>query len=102
MDSQKISTGSSESDCTTVPALSVGASVAVQHTPGPRAKFYVARRDTRWDVYPQLEPQQVVAHDWRGFYQISAEGKWFLTPTSFNLEREISATEAGYPTAVRA
>jgi hypothetical protein len=58
------------------------------------AKFYVARRDTRWDVYPQREPEQVVAHDWHGFWAWSAGGFWFKTPASFVFIREITKQEA--------
>jgi hypothetical protein len=29
-------------------------------------EFYEARRDTRWDVYPQAEPVQSVAVEWAG------------------------------------
>jgi len=53
-------------------------------------KFYEARRDTRWDVYPQAEPVEVVAHDWYGFWaRVPATGEWFLTPTSYVLLCEI-------------
>lgn len=59
------------------------------------AKFYVARRDTRWDVYPQRQPEEVVAHDWHGFWSRSkVTGEWFKTPTSYVLEREITREEA--------
>ena len=57
MDSQKISTGSSESDCTTVPALSVVASVADQKTelvstPMYQAALKALRAD--WSPYSEL------------------------------------------------
>lgn len=61
-----------------------------KHTPGKDAKFYYARRDTRWDVYPQQEPVEIVAHDWYGFYALSDSGFWFKTPTSYNLGEEIT------------
>lgn len=57
-------------------------------------KYYVARRDTRWDVYPQQEPEVVVAHDWWGFWERAPQGFWFQTPRSFVLVREISEQEA--------
>ena len=58
------------------------------------AKFYVARADTRWDVYPQQQPETVVAHDWYGFWAKTLTGEWFKTPTSYVLIREISRHEA--------
>lgn len=58
-------------------------------------KFYEARRDTRWDPYPNREPLCVVAHDWNGFWEQSAPGEWFLCrSTSFNLGRQITKEEA--------
>jgi len=60
-------------------------------------KFYIARRDTRWDVYPQQQPEEVVAHDWWGFWSKDANGNWFKTPTSYVLVREISEQEANGP-----
>ena len=57
-------------------------------------KFYVARRNTRWDVYPQREPTQVVAHDYWGFWAYDREAGWYKTPTSFDFEREITKDEA--------
>lgn len=65
-----------------------------------RPKFYLARRDTRWDVYPQKEPLQIVAHDWNGFWGrvedvAGATGHgWFKHPASFVLCREITQEEA--------
>lgn len=38
-----------------------------------RPKFYTARRDTRWDVYPSEEPLKVVVHNWEGFYDHDAK-----------------------------
>ncbi len=58
------------------------------------ARFYVGTRDTRWDVYPQREPGEVIAHDWRGFWAFAPAGFWFKTPTSYNLAREITRDEA--------
>jgi hypothetical protein len=60
----------------------------------PNAKFYTARRDTRWDVYPQAQPETVVAFDWYGFWEKSNHGFWFLTPASFKLMKEITKQEA--------
>lgn len=57
-------------------------------------KFYLGRRDTRWDVYPQKEPLVVVAHDWHGFWARTADGQWFKSPTSYVLQREITEQEA--------
>lgn len=59
-----------------------------------RPKFYLARRDTRWDPYPAQEPIEVVAHDWNGFWAYDRKAGWFKTPTSYNLQREISKLEA--------
>ncbi len=60
----------------------------------PDAKFYIGRRDTRWDVYPQREPSEAVGHDYWGFWTIGKSGEWFLTPTSYVFEREVTKAEA--------
>ena len=61
----------------------------------PDAKFYLARRDTRWDVYPGREQIEAVAHDWYGFWSFdAANGFWWKTPTSYVLENEITKSEA--------
>ena len=58
-------------------------------------KFYIARRDTRWDVYPSREPEKAIAFDWKGFWEQYEPGLWFYNPyTSYNLCREISEEEA--------
>jgi hypothetical protein len=62
--------------------------------PGPRAKFYIGHRCTRWDVYPQQEPAQVVAHDWEGFYALTEDGRWFKSPASYTFMNEISRADA--------
>lgn len=59
-----------------------------------RPKFYLARRDTRWDVYPQQEPVKAIAHDWYGFWDRTEDGKWFKTPESYVLLKEITEAEA--------
>jgi len=59
-----------------------------------RPKFYIARRDTRWDVYPQREPEEVVAYDYYGFWKRSADGTWFQSPASYVFVREIGIVEA--------
>lgn len=66
----------------------------MNHTKMIRPKFYIGRRDTRWDVYPQAEPEQVVAHDWHGYWAKTPDGQWFMSPASYNLIREISEAEA--------
>jgi len=58
------------------------------------AKFYIGRRDTRWDVYPGEEPEKVVAHDWHGFWEKDSNGTWFKTPASYVLVRQIAEAEA--------
>lgn len=60
----------------------------------PDRKFYLARRDTRWDVYPQREPLEAVAHDWHGFWALTKDGEWFKTPTSYVMGREVTEAEA--------
>jgi hypothetical protein len=55
-----------------------------------RPKFYLARRDTRWDVYPQREPLEIVAHDYYGFWARSDKGFWFKSPTSYVLQEQIT------------
>lgn len=57
-------------------------------------KFYIARRNTRWDVYPQREPEVAVAHDCHGFWSLTLAGEWFKDPTSYDLGREITEAEA--------
>lgn len=57
-------------------------------------KFYIARRNTRWDVYPQRQPEVAVAHDWHGFWSLALTGEWFKTPTSYDLGREVTEAEA--------
>lgn len=49
------------------------------------AKLYWARRDTRWDPYPQQEPVQLVLHDWYGVWRPLRNGGWFLTPESMDV-----------------
>lgn len=65
------------------------------------AKFYVARRDTRWDVYPQREPEVFVAHDWHGFWALTDDGEWFKTPTSYVLIRQIDDAKEGLEAFLR-
>jgi hypothetical protein len=57
-------------------------------------KFYFGSIDTRWHVYPQKQPREVVAHDWSGPWALSEKGEWFKSPVSYNLHREITAEEA--------
>lgn len=65
-----------------------------------RPKYYLARRDTRWDVYPAQQPLKAVALDWHGFWERAADGRWFKTPTSYILASEISEQDANaYPLA---
>jgi hypothetical protein len=69
-----------------------------QPTTMTHPKFYLARRDTRWDIYPQQEPLKAVAHDWHGFWERDAQVGWFKTPTSYVLAKEITEDEANaYP-----
>lgn len=67
---------------------------ALRHTPGKDARFWIGSRDTRWDVYPCREPEEVVAHDWNGFYARTASGEWFKSPASYVFHREITKAEA--------
>ena len=62
----------------------------------PDAKFYTARRCTRWDVYPQAQPLTAVAHDWYGFWTFDtrAGGGWSPTPTAYVLGKEITRDAA--------
>jgi len=50
-----------------------------------KGRLFWARRDTRWDVYPQQEPIELIAHNWEGFWSPLPDGSWFLTPVSYNL-----------------
>lgn len=59
-----------------------------------RPKFYLARRDTRWDPYPSQEPVKAVALDWHGYWERDAKIGWFKTPVSYVVVREISKDEA--------
>lgn len=59
-----------------------------------RPRYYVGKRDTRWDVYPQVQPEQVVAHDCHGFWAKAENGSWYKSPASYCLLREITEQEA--------
>jgi len=59
-----------------------------------RPKFYVARRDTRWDVCPSEEPKKVIAFDYNGYWDYAPIVGWFKTPTCYNFVREITKEEA--------
>ena len=59
-----------------------------------KPRFYLARRCTRWDVYPQRQPLEAIAHDYEGFWALTDAGEWFKTPTSYVFEREITESEA--------
>lgn len=59
-----------------------------------RPKFYLARRCTRWDVYPQREPLVAIAHDYQGFWAQYEPGKWFKSPASYVFHGEISEERA--------
>lgn len=59
-----------------------------------RPKFYLARRCTRWDVYPQPQPLEAIAFDWQGYWARTESGEWFLSPASYNFQREITEAEA--------
>lgn len=56
-----------------------------QKTPMKDFKTCWGRRDTRWDVYPQQEPVQLIGHDWHGFWCPLPDGTWFLTCSSYSL-----------------
>ena len=47
------------------------------------AKFYIGSVCTRWHVYPQRQPLEVIAHDWHGFWALTADGQWFKSPVSY-------------------
>jgi len=59
-----------------------------------RPKYYKARRDTRWDVYPQQEPVEVVALDYQGFWAKTVRGEWFKSPASYLCGEQITEAEA--------
>lgn len=67
---------------------------AMQPTTMIRPKFYMARRDTRWDPYPQRESERPVAHDYYGFWALSADRQWFKSCAGYVLLREITREEA--------
>jgi hypothetical protein len=59
------------------------------------ARFWLARRDTRWDVYPSQQPLTVCAHDWWGFWALSEQGFWYYcSATSFRFQQEITREQA--------
>ncbi len=58
------------------------------NTPMRSAKYYWAKLDTRWHVYPQAEPTQLVAHNWEGFWCPLPDGRWYKSPVSFVLQCE--------------
>lgn len=59
-----------------------------------RPKFYLARIDTRWHVYPQRQPLVAVALDYRGYWAFSKHGFWYKAPVSYNLEKEVTEERA--------
>lgn len=65
-----------------------------------RFKLWWASRDTRWDVYPQQEPKQIVGFDGDYFWCPRPGGGWYRSPTSFCLVREACAIEGGEWTPV--
>jgi len=61
----------------------------------PQDGLYWARRSTRWDVYPQQEPLQLVAFDYDGFWEPFPDGTWFKTPTSYALAERADGLTGG-------
>lgn len=52
------------------------------------ARLAVGRRDTRWDVYPQQEQEELIAHNYDGFWALLPDrSAWFKTPTSYVIQR---------------
>jgi hypothetical protein len=48
-------------------------------------KYYRARRDTRWDVYPQQAIAEIVAYDGYTIWACTTEGIWFKAPSGYVL-----------------
>lgn len=59
-----------------------------------RPRFFIGRRDTRWDVYPQQEPTVGVALDYYGFWAWSPEVGWFKSPASYVTFEEVTEADA--------
>jgi hypothetical protein len=60
---------------------------------GEPTRLLWAKRDTRWDVYPQDEPAQLVAYNWEGFWLPLPDGRWFKAPTSFSVMGDASTPD---------
>lgn len=58
--------------------------------PEAKARFFVGRRSTRWDVYPQQEHEQACALDWHGFWAMTKDGQWFKSPSSYECVRDVT------------
>lgn len=54
--------------------------------PGHRTqgfKLWWAQRDTRWDVYPQQQPVELIGFNWEGYWCPQPDGTWYKSPTAF-------------------
>ncbi len=47
------------------------------------AQLLWARRDTRWDIYPQQEPTILAVHNYEGWWLPCPDGQWFKSPVSY-------------------
>ena len=54
-------------------------------------KLLWGKRCTRWDIYPQQEPVQLIAFDWHGFWCPQPDGSWYKSPESFDVVGDASA-----------
>lgn len=62
----------------------------------PKGAYFWASVDTRWHVYPQRQPVQLVAHNYDGFWCPLPDGQWYRSPVSFVCQRDADmATLAG-------
>ncbi len=53
--------------------------------------LYWAKRDNRWDVYPNAEPHQLVFHNYEGSWLPDPDGTWHKSCVGFVLVAEASA-----------
>lgn len=72
----------------------LGVMLSKPKRPGRDAKYYLGRVDTRWHVYPQRQRLEAVAHDWYGYWALTAAGEWYMSPVAFNFERQVTEAEA--------
>jgi hypothetical protein len=58
------------------------------------AELLWARRDNRWDVYPDTQPTELAVHNYEGWWLPSHDspGMWYKSPCSY-----VTASDASAP-----